>query len=100
MTKAGGVRSYDSLSLIVAPSAVVEQRPWQSQHYACIQREPGKVSPPPPPCTAVVSCPLPPCRLGLQYVDLYLMHSAMGGKTVETWDTMIELKEKDLIRCA
>lgn len=38
------------------------------------------------------------CRLELDYVDLYLMHSAMGGKTVETWDAMIELKEKGLIK--
>lgn len=37
-------------------------------------------------------------KLGLQYVDLYLMHSAMGGKTVETWDAMTELKEKGLIK--
>ena len=37
-------------------------------------------------------------RLGLDYVDLYLMHSAMGGKTVETWDAMIELKEKGLTK--
>ena len=38
------------------------------------------------------------CRLELDYVDLYLMHSAMGGRTVETWDAMIELKEKGLIK--
>ena len=31
-------------------------------------------------------------------VDLYLMHSAMGGKTLETWDAMVELKKKGLIR--
>lgn len=31
-------------------------------------------------------------------MDLYLMHSAMGGKTVETWDAMIELKEKGLVK--
>lgn len=37
-------------------------------------------------------------KLGLEYVDLYLMHSAMGGKTVETWDAMCELKERGLTR--
>ena len=33
-------------------------------------------------------------RLDLEYVDLYLMHSPIGGKTLETWDAMIELKEQ------
>ena len=37
-------------------------------------------------------------RLGLEYVDLYLMHSAMGGKTLETWDAMIELKRQGLAK--
>lgn len=37
-------------------------------------------------------------RLGLDYVDLYLMHSAMGGKTLETWDAMVEIKENGLAR--
>ena len=44
--------------------------------------------------TAHSSC----ARFGLDYIDLYLMHSAMGGKTVETWDAMVELKEKGLIK--
>ena len=37
-------------------------------------------------------------RLGLDYIDLYLMHSPMGGKTLETWDAMIELQDQGLVR--
>ena len=37
-------------------------------------------------------------RLGLEYVDLYLMHSPRGGKVVETWSAMVELKEKGLAK--
>ena len=37
-------------------------------------------------------------RLGLEYVDLYLMHSPSVGKTLETWDAMIELKQAGKIR--
>jgi len=38
------------------------------------------------------------CRLGLEYIDLYLMHSPLKGKILETWDAMIELKERGLVR--
>ena len=37
-------------------------------------------------------------RLGLEYVDLYLMHSAIGGKILDTWDAMVELRDRGLAR--
>jgi hypothetical protein len=53
------------------------------------------LSPPFLPPSLLCTCV---CRLGVGYVDLYLMHSAMGGKTIETWDTMIELRRKGYIK--
>lgn len=77
----------------------MEHRSWKAESCASIKRQPEKV------CRVVQKCyfllcamSTLCCRLELDYVDLYLMHSAMGGKTVETWDAMIELKEKGLIK--
>ena len=37
-------------------------------------------------------------RLGLDYVDLYLIHWPSGGRNRETWEGMIELLEEGLVR--
>jgi len=38
------------------------------------------------------------CRLDTGYVDLYLIHSPHGGDIVRTYDAVLELKAKGLIR--
>lgn len=37
-------------------------------------------------------------RLGVDYVDLYLIHSPIGGRIVESYDCLLDLKAKGLIR--
>lgn len=37
-------------------------------------------------------------KLGLDYIDLYLIHSPSGGKIVETWKAMNEFKNAGLTR--
>ncbi|CAE7243580.1 unnamed protein product [Symbiodinium sp. KB8] len=37
-------------------------------------------------------------QLGLSYIDLYLIHSPNTGKLVETWDAMIELQRRGVVR--
>ena len=45
-------------------------------------------------CIVVLTC----YRLDLKFVDLFLMHSVIGGKVLETWDTMVELKKRGLTK--
>lgn len=37
-------------------------------------------------------------RLGVEYIDRYLIHSPKGGKILESWDAMVELQSKNLVR--
>lgn len=37
-------------------------------------------------------------KLDMDYVDLFLIHSPEGGKNIETYKALVELKEKGLIR--
>mmetsp|Transcript_166204 Transcript_166204/g.294360 ORF Transcript_166204/g.294360 Transcript_166204/m.294360 type:complete len:232 (+) Transcript_166204:2-697(+) len=37
-------------------------------------------------------------RLGVEYVDLYLMHSPRGGFVLETWDAMLQARDAGLTR--
>ena len=37
-------------------------------------------------------------KLGLEYVDLYLMHSPVPDKVVPSWNAMVKLQEQGLIR--
>eukprot|EP00435_Cladocopium_sp_Y103_P054551 s628_g17.t1 len=37
-------------------------------------------------------------KLGLGYIDLYLIHSPNTGKLVETWDAFVELQREGLVK--
>lgn len=37
-------------------------------------------------------------KMGLAYLDCFLVHSPYGGKLVETWDALLKLKEEGLLR--
>ena len=37
-------------------------------------------------------------KLGINFVDLFLIHSPVGGKIVDTWKAMIHLMEQGLTR--
>jgi len=48
--------------------------------------------------SAKIKCKESLKRLGLDYVDLYLIHNPSGRKLVETWKALIELKQEDLVK--
>lgn len=37
-------------------------------------------------------------RLDLKYIDRYLIHSAWGGKVVESWEAMVDLQKQGLVK--
>jgi diketogulonate reductase-like aldo/keto reductase len=39
-------------------------------------------------------------KLGLDYVDLFLIHTPNGRKVVETWNAVVQLKRDGLIKSA
>ena len=38
-------------------------------------------------------------KLGMEYVDLYLMHSPVPDKVVPSWNAMVKLQQQGQIRC-
>ena len=46
-------------------------------------------------CRLLIVCSV---RLGLDWIDRYLIHSPIGGKIVESWDAMVELQKQKLVR--
>lgn len=36
--------------------------------------------------------------LGLEYIDLYLLHSPQGGKVLECYDVLVEYQKKGVIK--
>ena len=69
-------------------------RPWEEGHNSSFAGQSEKVPILGQVCLFMCECG----RLDMDYVDLYLMHSANGGKVLETWDAMVQLKEQGLTR--
>lgn len=48
--------------------------------------------------SAIEACRASLQRLEVGYLDLYLIHSPNGGKLLETWDALVELQRRGLVR--
>mmetsp|Transcript_79007 Transcript_79007/g.256151 ORF Transcript_79007/g.256151 Transcript_79007/m.256151 type:complete len:330 (+) Transcript_79007:79-1068(+) len=47
---------------------------------------------------AIAACEKSLQELGMSYIDLYLIHSPNTGKLVETWDALLELRRRGLVK--
>lgn len=46
-------------------------------------------------CLHCVTCV---SRLGVDYLDCYLVHTPFGGKVVESWGALLELQRQGVVK--